>query len=60
MDAYPSALSYPAMRKVKLFWQSVYDVRPGEGARTFLMALHMVFVLFAYYFEAGFPRTVSK
>ena len=49
MDGYQSAVSCPAMRKVKLFWQSVYDVRPGEGARTFLMALHMVFVLFAYY-----------
>ena len=37
------------MRRVRLFWQSVYDVRPGERARTFLMALHMMFVLFAYY-----------
>lgn len=37
------------MRRVRLFWQSVYDVRPGERARTFLMALHMLFVLFAYY-----------
>ena len=37
------------MRRVRLFWQSVYDVRPGEHARTFLMALHMMFVLFAYY-----------
>ena len=37
------------MRRVRLFWQSFYDVRPGERARTLLMALHMMFVLFAYY-----------
>ena len=39
----------PTMRRVRLFWQSFYDVRPGERARTLLMALHMMFVLFAYY-----------
>jgi len=37
------------MRRVRLFWQSVYDVRPGEGVRSLFMALHMTCVLFAYY-----------
>ncbi len=37
------------MRRVRLFWRSVYDVRPGEGMRTLFMCLHMFFVLFAYY-----------
>lgn len=37
------------MRRIRLFWRSVYDVRPGEGVRTLFMALHMTCVLFAYY-----------
>src|SRR4051794_19208720 len=37
------------MRRIRLFFRSVYDVRPGEGVRTFFMALHMTCVLFAYY-----------
>ncbi|MGO9261572.1 MAG: Npt1/Npt2 family nucleotide transporter [Bryobacteraceae bacterium] len=37
------------MRRVRLFWRNVYDVRPGEGVRTLFMALHMTCVLFAYY-----------
>src|SRR5438876_349223 len=37
------------MRRLRLFWRGVYDVRPGEGVRTLFMALHMMFVLFAYY-----------
>src|SRR3979409_1366812 len=37
------------MRRIRLFWRSVYDVRPGEGVRTLFMALHMLCVLFAYY-----------
>src|SRR5437660_10665314 len=37
------------MRRIRLFWRSVYDVRPGEGVRTLFMALHMTIVLFAYY-----------
>ncbi|MGH9720237.1 MAG: Npt1/Npt2 family nucleotide transporter, partial [Bryobacteraceae bacterium] len=38
-----------SMRRIRLFWRSVYDVRPGEGVRTLFMALHMTCVLFAYY-----------
>src|ERR1051326_7322490 len=37
------------MRRIRLFWRSVYDVRPGEGIRTFFMSMHMLWVLFAYY-----------
>ena len=37
------------MRQLRLFWRSVFDVRPGEGLRTLFMALHMTCVLFAYY-----------
>src|SRR5438105_14193098 len=37
------------MRRIRLFWRSIYDVRPGEGVRTLFMALHMFCVLFAYY-----------
>jgi ATP:ADP antiporter, AAA family len=37
------------MRRIRLFWRSVYDVRPGEGVRTLFMVLHMFCVLFAYY-----------
>src|SRR5260370_26224030 len=37
------------MRWLRLFWRGVYDVRPGEGVRTLFMAVHLMFVLFAYY-----------
>src|SRR5438270_2062656 len=37
------------MRRVRLFWRSVYDVRPGEGMRTLFMSLHMTCVMVAYY-----------
>src|SRR5689334_11607526 len=37
------------MRRFRLLWRSVYDVRPGEGVRTLFMALHLLCVLFAYY-----------
>src|SRR2546427_6213920 len=37
------------MRTLRMFWRGVYDVRPGEGVRTLFMAVHMMFVLFAYY-----------
>jgi len=37
------------MRRLRQFWRGVYDVRPGEGVRTLFMAVHMMFVLFAYY-----------
>lgn len=37
------------MRQLRLFWRSVFDVRPGEGWRALFMALHMLCVLFAYY-----------
>jgi ATP:ADP antiporter, AAA family len=37
------------MRRIRVFWRSVYDVRPGEGVRTLCMALHMTCILFAYY-----------
>src|SRR3989442_867548 len=37
------------MRRIRLFWRSAFDVRPGEGVRTLFMSLHMTCVLFAYY-----------
>jgi hypothetical protein len=37
------------MGQLRLFWRSVFDVRPGEGWRALFMALHMTCVLFPYY-----------
>ena len=37
------------MRRIRLFWKSIFDVRAGEGVRTLFMALHLLCVLFAYY-----------
>src|SRR6185503_523663 len=37
------------MRRLRLFWRSVFDVRPGERVRTLFMGLHLLCVLFAYY-----------
>ena len=38
-----------SMRQLRLFWRSVFDVRPGEGWRALFTGLHMTCVLFAYY-----------
>jgi hypothetical protein len=43
------ALSWSPTRRLKRFSRGVYDVRPGEGVRTLFMALHLLFILFAYY-----------
>src|SRR5438876_755297 len=37
------------MRRIRLFWKSVFDVRSGEGVRTLSMSVYMLCVLFAYY-----------
>ncbi len=37
------------MLRLKEFWRGLFDVRPGERLITLLMALYMLFVLFAYY-----------
>jgi ATP:ADP antiporter, AAA family len=37
------------MYALKRFWRSLFDIRPGEYARTLFMALYLMLVLFAYY-----------
>mgnify|MGYP000863915697 CR=1 FL=1 len=37
------------MLALKRLWRSLFDVRPGEYAKTGLMALYLMLVLFAYY-----------
>ncbi len=37
------------MNGLKRFWRSLFDVRRGEYAKTGLMALYLMLVLFAYY-----------
>ncbi|MGD0013703.1 MAG: Npt1/Npt2 family nucleotide transporter [Bryobacteraceae bacterium] len=37
------------MLRLKEFWRSLWDIRRGERLITVLMALYMLFVLFAYY-----------
>ena len=37
------------MQALKRFWRSLFDVRPGEYAKTALMSLYLMLVLFAYY-----------
>ena len=45
-----SELSYLAcLKNFRTFWRGAFDVRPGEYAATALMALYLLFVLFAYY-----------
>ena len=46
------------MRRIRLFWRSVYDVRPGEGVRTLCMGLHMTCILFAYYILKPLSRAL--
>src|SRR5713101_6614977 len=37
------------MLKIRAFWRSFFDVRPGEYLRTCFIGLYLLFVLFAYY-----------
>lgn len=37
------------MNKAKAFWRNLFDIRPGEYARTGFMSLYLLCVLFAYY-----------
>ncbi|HYW41370.1 MAG TPA: hypothetical protein VE959_00855, partial [Bryobacteraceae bacterium] len=46
------------MRRIRLFWRSIYDVRPGEGVRVLFMALHLTSVLFAYYILKPLSRAL--
>src|SRR5947209_252909 len=35
--------------RLRIFWRSVFDVRPGEYMRTTCLTLYLMLVLFAYY-----------
>ncbi|MCZ2079055.1 MAG: hypothetical protein LC130_29155 [Bryobacterales bacterium] len=37
------------MRRIRAFWNSMFDVRQGELLRTIYMSLYLLCVLFAYY-----------
>ena len=37
------------LHTIRAFWRQLFDVRKGEGLKTTLMALYLMFVLFAYY-----------
>ena len=37
------------MTRLRLFWKSLFDVRPGEYLRTTCLTLYLMLVLFAYY-----------
>src|SRR6476659_5812845 len=37
------------MHALKRFWRGLFDVRPGEYAKTGFMSLYLMLVLFAYY-----------
>jgi AAA family ATP:ADP antiporter len=40
------------------FWRNLFDVRPGEGAKTGFMALYLMLVLFAYYILKPVSRSL--
>jgi len=37
------------MRALRAFWRSMFDIRPEERARVFLMALYLFLVMFVHY-----------
>ena len=37
------------MKKLRAIFKFAFDVRKGEGLRTFFMSLYMLFILWAYY-----------
>ncbi|HUS08206.1 MAG TPA: Npt1/Npt2 family nucleotide transporter [Bryobacteraceae bacterium] len=46
------------MTKIRAFWRSMFDVRPGEGRRTAFMSLYLMLVLFAYYILKPVSRSM--
>jgi AAA family ATP:ADP antiporter len=46
------------MQRLKNLWASFFDIRPGEYARTLLMSLYLLFVLFAYYILKPVSRSL--
>src|SRR5579884_3896889 len=46
------------MNRLRLFWRSVFDVRPGEYLRTTCMTLYLMLVLFAYYILKPVSRAI--
>src|SRR5947209_14094651 len=44
--------------RLRIFWRSVFDVRPGEYMRTVCMTLYLMLVLFAYYILKPVSRAI--
>src|SRR5260370_4672083 len=46
------------MDRLRIFWRSVFDVRPGEYLRTACMTMYLMLVLFAYYIIKPVSRAI--
>ena len=46
------------MTRLRIFWQSLFDVRPGEYLRTTCLTLYLMLVLFAYYILKPVSRAI--
>ncbi len=46
------------MSRLRTFWRSLFDVRPGEYLRTTCMTLYLMLVLFAYYILKPVSRAI--
>jgi AAA family ATP:ADP antiporter len=46
------------MDSLKRFWRSLFDIRRGEYAKTLLMTLYLMLVLFAYYILKAVSRAM--
>src|SRR5947209_387684 len=44
--------------RLRIFWRSVFDVRPGEYMRTTCLTLYLMLVLFAYYILKPVSRAI--
>jgi ATP/ADP translocase/HEAT repeat protein len=46
------------MTRLRMFWKSLFDVRPGEYLRTTCLTLYLTSVLFAYYILKPVSRAI--
>ncbi len=46
------------MTRLRIFWRSLFDVRPGEYLRTTCLTLYLMLVLFAYYILKPVSRAI--
>src|SRR5437764_750736 len=58
LSPWPVTMRLNTVTRLKIFWRSMFDIRPGEFLRTACMTLYLMLVLFAYYILKPVSRAI--